>query len=96
MPAPSVGDQFRGMYLDGSLAWGGFNPETSDIDCIVTTDDALADDRFLALSGEGCGVVGGKPIEGTRRPAQERRHILGEPGRVAGGDQAERLGVHLG
>jgi hypothetical protein len=44
-----LGDQFRGMYLDGSLALGDFNPETSDIDFIVTTDDDLADDRFPAL-----------------------------------------------
>ena len=44
-----LGDHFRGMYLDGSLALGDFNPETSDIDFIVTTDEALSDDRFLAL-----------------------------------------------
>lgn len=44
-----LGDQFRGMYLDGSLALGDFNPQTSDIDFIVTTDEALSDDRFLAL-----------------------------------------------
>lgn len=44
-----LGDQFRGMYLDGSLALGDFNPETSDIDFIVTTDADLSDDQFLAL-----------------------------------------------
>lgn len=44
-----LGDEFHGMYLDGSLALGDFNPETSDIDFIVTTDADLSDDQFLAL-----------------------------------------------
>jgi hypothetical protein len=44
-----LGDHFRGMYVDGSLALGDFDRETSDIDFIVTTDTALSDDRFLAL-----------------------------------------------
>jgi hypothetical protein len=44
-----LGGHFRGMYLDGSLALGEFNPETSDIDFIVTTDADLTDDQYLAL-----------------------------------------------
>jgi len=44
-----LGERFRGMYLDGSLALGGFNPETSDIDFIVTTDTDLSDAQFIAL-----------------------------------------------
>src|SRR5690242_3275903 len=44
-----LGGQFRGMYLDGSLALGDFNPQTSDIDFIVTTATTLSDNHFLSL-----------------------------------------------
>ncbi len=44
-----LGVHFRGMYLDGSLALGDFNRETSDIDFIVTTDTALPAAEFEAL-----------------------------------------------
>ena len=44
-----LGDQFRGMYLDGSLALGDFNPQTSDIDFVVTTDAAVSAEHFAAL-----------------------------------------------
>ncbi|GAC1429752.1 MAG: hypothetical protein NVSMB65_03230 [Chloroflexota bacterium] len=44
-----LGEHLRGMYLDGSLALGDFNPATSDIDYIVTTDGDLSDDQFVAL-----------------------------------------------
>ena len=30
-----LGNRFVGLYLHGSLAYGGFNPETSDIDFLV-------------------------------------------------------------
>jgi hypothetical protein len=44
-----LGNQFIGMYLYGSLASGGFNPETSDIDFLVVTSDELSDERISAL-----------------------------------------------
>ena len=44
-----LGERFRGMYLSGSLALGGFSPHSSDIDFVVVTDADLPDDRFLAL-----------------------------------------------
>jgi len=44
-----LGDRFLGMYLDGSLALGDFDPHSSDIDVVVVTDAALADDLFVAL-----------------------------------------------
>lgn len=44
-----LGDRFRGMYLDGSLALGDFNPQSSDIDFVVATDGTLPDAVFLAL-----------------------------------------------
>ncbi len=36
-----LGDRFRGMYLDGSLALGDFNPQSSDIDFVVTTSECV-------------------------------------------------------
>lgn len=36
-----LGEQFVGMYLYGSLSSGDFNPETSDIDFLVVTEDIL-------------------------------------------------------
>lgn len=44
-----VGDHFLGMYLDGSLALGDFDPHSSDIDFVVVTNTALSDDLFVAL-----------------------------------------------
>ena len=44
-----LGERFRGMYLDGSLALGDFDPRSSDIDLVVTTDAALSEALFLAL-----------------------------------------------
>ncbi|HEU5102823.1 MAG TPA: aminoglycoside adenylyltransferase domain-containing protein [Roseiflexaceae bacterium] len=43
-----VGDQFVGMYLDGSLANGDFD-QASDIDFVVVTTDEITSDLFLAL-----------------------------------------------
>jgi hypothetical protein len=36
-----LGDRFVGMYLYGSLASGDFDPQRSDIDFVVVTDDDL-------------------------------------------------------
>ncbi len=36
-----LGSQFIGMYLYGSLSSGDFNPESSDIDFLVVTEDYL-------------------------------------------------------
>jgi len=44
-----LGNQLIGLYLYGSLASGGFNPETSDIDFLVVTSDELSDERINAL-----------------------------------------------
>lgn len=43
-----LGDQLIGMYLDGSLANGGFD-ESSDIDVIVATAIAVSEETFSAL-----------------------------------------------
>ena len=41
--------QFIGMYLYGSLSSGDFNPETSDVDFLVVTDDALSQNKIAEL-----------------------------------------------
>jgi hypothetical protein len=50
--APAVqsilGNQFIGMYLYGSLAYGGFDRD-SDVDYVVVTHDDLSDANFSAL-----------------------------------------------
>ena len=43
-----LGYQFIGMYLYGSLAYGGFDQD-SDVDYVVVSWDELADESFLAL-----------------------------------------------
>jgi hypothetical protein len=45
-----LGARFAGMYLYGSLATGDFNPERSDIDFAVVTDDVLPDASVAALA----------------------------------------------
>ncbi len=37
-----LGDHFIGLYLHGSLVSGDFNPQTSDIDFLVVSQDELA------------------------------------------------------
>ena len=44
-----LGIQFIGMYLHGSLAYGDFNPQTSDIDFLVVTDDPVPAKTFSTL-----------------------------------------------
>ena len=44
-----LGTQFVGMYLDGSLALGDFNHDTSDIDMLIVTRDVLAPETVGAL-----------------------------------------------
>lgn len=43
-----LGDRFLGMYLYGSLAYGGFDRD-SDVDFVVITKDELTRDNFTAL-----------------------------------------------
>jgi predicted nucleotidyltransferase len=44
-----LGDQFVGMYLYGSLSSGDFDSQTSDIDFLVVTKDALPDETISQL-----------------------------------------------
>jgi len=45
----TLADDFFGMYLFGSLASGGFDAETSDIDFVVVTRNAVTDETEAAL-----------------------------------------------
>ncbi len=42
-------DNIVGVYLTGSLALGGFDPETSDVDVLVVTERPVSDAEFAAL-----------------------------------------------
>jgi len=44
-----IGAHFHGMYLFGSLASGGFNPHSSDIDFVVVTDSDLPNELLSRL-----------------------------------------------
>jgi hypothetical protein len=44
-----LGDHFVGMYLDGSLAIGDFDPDKSDLDFVVVTTFEISPDSFGAL-----------------------------------------------
>jgi Domain of unknown function (DUF4111) len=44
-----LAEQFVGMYLDGSLAIGGFEADKSDLDFVVVTTSDVSSDSFRAL-----------------------------------------------
>ncbi len=44
-----LSDNLTGIYLRGSLAYGGFNPATSDIDVLVVTERAVGEAEFRQL-----------------------------------------------
>ncbi|PYM94031.1 MAG: hypothetical protein DME04_08930 [Candidatus Rokuibacteriota bacterium] len=44
-----LGENLVGIYLYGSLTQGAFNPESSDVDCIVVTQHELTDLEFTQL-----------------------------------------------
>lgn len=46
----ALGDNLLGFYLRGSLAVGGFKPETSDVDLLVVTEGPVSEVEFEALA----------------------------------------------
>ena len=46
-----LGENLVGIYLYGSLTQGAFNPERSDVDCIVVMHRELTDTQFNQLDG---------------------------------------------
>lgn len=73
-----LGGYFAGMYLDGSLAGGDFNPRSSDIDFVVTTTVALPADLVAGLAAmHERFAAGSSPwasrLEGSYIPRHELR-----------------------
>ncbi|MGA2490849.1 MAG: aminoglycoside adenylyltransferase domain-containing protein [Anaerolineales bacterium] len=75
-----LGNSFTGLYLHGSLAYGDFNPQTSDIDFLVVTDSPLPIKTFSALqemhaSFFASGMAWSQKLEGAYIPKDDlRRH----------------------
>jgi len=46
----ALGEQLVGAYLHGSLATGGFDPQSSDVDYMVATREALTDGEIEQLA----------------------------------------------
>lgn len=46
----ALGDNLLGFYLRGSLALGGFDPETSDVDVLVVTQRQVSEAECAALA----------------------------------------------
>lgn len=76
----TLGEQFVGMYLYGSLSSGDFNPGTSDIDFLVVTDHALSQEKISGLEAMHrriweTGRKWAKKLEGAYVPRELiRRH----------------------
>lgn len=83
----TLGAQFVGLYLYGSLAGGDFDPQTSDIDFVVVTDGDLNDATVNALDALhrrlwASGDKWAAKLEGSYIPqAALRRYTPGDPPR---------------
>jgi hypothetical protein len=74
-----LGDHFIGMYLDGSLAIGDFDPDKSDIDFVVVTDSEISSDTFEALKTSHARLASGaskwaRELEGSYISQRALRH----------------------
>jgi hypothetical protein len=68
-----------GLYLHGSLAYGDFNPSSSDIDFLVVTGNPLSTSTFLALKEMHSrlfqsGLAWSQKLEGAYVPAADLCH----------------------
>lgn len=75
----TLGDQFIGLYLGGSLALGDFNPDRSDIDFVAVTIDELPPERVVALQAMhthlwATGTKWARRLDGSYVPQQVFRH----------------------
>ena len=74
-----LGDQLFGLYLYGSLALDAFNPHRSDIDFVVVTADALADETVAELAAMHAQIAASDSrwaieLEGAYIPLAAMRH----------------------
>jgi hypothetical protein len=80
-----LNESFYGLYLHGSLALGGFNLLTSDIDFLVVTESNLSNDLFNKLKSmhtilSSCGIRWSNKIEGAYIPKTDlRQHDPAHP-----------------
>src|SRR5829696_10263286 len=75
----TLGEQFMGLYLGGSLALGDFNPQRSDIDFVAVTLDELTPERVAALQAmhtrlRASGTTWAWRLDGSYVPQQVFRH----------------------
>jgi predicted nucleotidyltransferase len=57
----TLGDRLVGLYLYGSLLWGDFDPEASDLDLVAVLSDDVTDPRFEQLDAMHHAVVHAHP-----------------------------------
>jgi predicted nucleotidyltransferase len=74
-----LGPHFVGMYLDGSLAIGDFDPEKSDLDFVVITDSEVSADTFEDLKAMHDDIARGtskwtRELEGSYISRRALRH----------------------
>jgi Domain of unknown function (DUF4111)/Nucleotidyltransferase domain len=74
-----LGHRFIGMYLDGSLAIGDFEPDKSDIDFVVVTEGELSPEMVVALKALHDRIAAGvskwaKELEGSYIAQRALRH----------------------
>ena len=74
-----LGRRFIGMYLDGSLAIGDFEPDKSDIDFVVVTNADVASDTFEVLKTMHHRIAAGvskwaRELEGSYISKRALRH----------------------
>lgn len=74
-----LGERLVGLYVHGSLAYGDFNPQTSDIDFLVVTDGGLPTKTFSALKDMhthlfASGLAWSQKLEGAYIPKEDLRY----------------------
>ena len=74
-----LGHRFVGMYLEGSLAMGDFEPDKSDLDFVVVTDGELSAEAFGNLKTMHEHIATGaskwtNELEGSYIPQRALRH----------------------
>ena len=77
----ALGEHCVGLYLHGSLASGDFDPERSDIDFVVITNQALPDEMIPALEAMHLGLIDSglswaTKLEGTYFPQPVLRRYV--------------------
>ena len=97
-----LGSQFVGMYLDGSLATGGFDAD-SDLDFVIITDEEVSASSFLCLQALHDGLAARNThwatnLEGTYISRHAvRRHdpaFIWHPNIERGGGERLKMAEH--